>query len=135
VGPHHYDFSVPLCLGCSSQQAFDVVRAFSAPGAGYAQNGTHEVTLAGNNGHNQIIQTVDPNALTITNTTLPGHVFDPGSVQLSVVQDQTGVVSLHIVGGGTGAYSTDNQIFGPAIFSALGLAAYGALNPDLGVRN
>ncbi|HEY2010592.1 MAG TPA: FG-GAP-like repeat-containing protein [Rhizomicrobium sp.] len=135
IGSHHYDFSVPLCLGCSTQQAFDVVRSFSAPGAGYAQNGTHKVTLAGNNGHNQIIQTVDPDALTITNTTLPGHVFYPGTVQLSVTQDQAGVVSLHVVGQGTGAYSTDNQIFGPAIFSALGLAAYGALNPDLGVRN
>lgn len=72
IGSHHYDLSVPLCLGCAPQDAFDVVRSFSASGAGYAQNGTHEVILTGNN---PILQTVNPYALTITNTTLPGIGF------------------------------------------------------------
>jgi hypothetical protein len=130
-GSHYYNFSIPLCLGCSPRTAFDVVRAFSAPGAGYAQNGTHKVILTGNN---PISQTVDPDTLTITNTTLPGHVFYPGTVKLSVGQDQGGVVSLNVVGQGTGPYATDNQIFGPAIFFSLGIAAYDVLNPNNGVN-
>ena len=75
---------------------------------------------------------VDPNALTITSTTLPGHVFYPGTVQLPVVQGQTGAVSLHIVGSGTGPHPEVNQIGGPTIFFSLSMLAYGALNPNLG---
>ena len=70
--PHHYEFSVPLCIGCSPSEALDALRYFSAPGAPYAQNGTHDVILYGNN---PIRQIVDPETLTITNTTLPGHTF------------------------------------------------------------
>jgi hypothetical protein len=87
------------------------------------------VILAGNN---PILQTVDPNALTTTNTTLLGHVFHPGTVTLSIVQDQLGIVSEHIVGNGTGPYAIDNQILGPALFFGLGMGAYAVLNPDIG---
>ncbi len=126
---HHYELSVPLCLGCSPTEVFDRVRSFTAPGAGYAPNGTRDVTLTGNN---PIRQTVDRAALTITNTTLPGHVFHPGTVRLSVVPDSTGVVSLHVAGSGNGRYSMVNQIVGPIIFFGKDLEAFGALNPELG---
>src|SRR4051794_14967522 len=54
-GYHRYEFSIPLCLGCSPAQAFDRVRSFSAPGAGYAPDGTREVTLTGNNPISQTV--------------------------------------------------------------------------------
>jgi len=130
-GSHHYDFTLPLCFGCAPRDAFDVVRLFSAPGDGYAQDGTHVVTLTGNN---PILQTVDPKALTILNTTLPGHVFHWGTVKLSILQDKAGSVSLRIVGNGLSAYSDVNQIFGPAIFFGLGMGAFQALNPNYGVN-
>jgi hypothetical protein len=128
-GSHHYELSIPLCLGCSPTQAFDRVRSFAALGAGYAPNGTRDVTLTGNN---PIRQTVDPEALTITNTTLPGHVFHPGTVRLAVVPDHAGVVSLHVAGSGTGRYPLVNEIVGPIIFFGKGMEAFGVLNPDLG---
>jgi len=83
-------------------------------------------------GNNPILQTVDPKALTITNTTLPGHVFHPGTVRLSIVQDQWGYVNEHIVGDGTGPLAIENEIFGPAIFFGLGMGTRGALNLDTG---
>ena len=76
--------------------------------------------------------TVDPNALTIANITLSGHVFYPGTAQLSVTQGQESVVSLKVVGNGTGSDAGVNQIAGPFIVFGLGMAFYLVFNPDPG---
>ncbi|WP_429002581.1 RHS repeat-associated core domain-containing protein [Xanthomonas fragariae] len=123
VGDHYYNIWVPLCAsGCSPTDAFNAMRNFSAPGAPYAQNGTHDHTLILNN---PIRQTVDPCKQTITNQTLPGHQFG-GSVTISV-QQRNGVVGAQIVGTGVGPNPIMNQLMGPAIFEYLGYRAAGSL--------
>ena len=80
--------------GVSATDAFNVGRMFSAPLAPYAQTGTNQVNLASVSSGvaaltglsflsspNPIIQTVDPNNLTITNVAIAPHVFT-GSVQI-----------------------------------------------------
>jgi hypothetical protein len=124
---HFYSMSAPLCDDCSATDAFNAMRNFSAPGAPYAQNGTHRADLLGLTSPNPILQTVDPDAMTITNQTLPGHVFG-GSVVISIVSTN-GVQSVDIVGSGVGPNSEWNQIFGPEIFQALAFGAYLSLHP------
>jgi len=124
-GAHYYTVDMSLCF-CSQMDAFNAMRNFSAPGAPYAQNGTHYLVLAGNN---PILQTVDPNAMTITNVTQPGHFFG-GQVQIGF-STSNGVTSVNIVGSGIGPNSEINQIFGPEIFTGLATAAFYYLNPGL----
>lgn len=126
AAPHYYSVNVLLCM-CSPNQAFDMMRSFSAPGAPYAEDGTHKVILAGGN---PIRQTVDPRSRTITNVTLPGHFFG-GQVQISVTY-RNGVSSASIVGSGIGPHAELNQIFGPQIYRALAVGAFFALNSDVG---
>lgn len=126
-GSHSYSFFIPLCSGCTTTDAFNAMRNFSAPGAPYAQDGTHDVMLWE---ANPIRQTVDPCNKTITNVTLPGHVFG-GSLVISIT-DQNGVVGAQFVGAGNGPNATLNQYIGPVIFSALGVAGYINLNPSVG---
>jgi hypothetical protein len=122
---HYYTVDTPLCF-CSQADAFNAMRNFSAPGAPYAQNGTHYLVLAGNN---PILQTVDPDAMTITNVTQPGHIFG-GQVQIGF-STSNGVTSVNIVGSGIGPNSELNQILGPEIFTALSMAAFYYLNPGM----
>ena len=118
--PHHYEIDVILGLCVSPNEGFDVMRNFATPGGGHAQDGTHDVELWGGN---WIQQTVDPAALTITNVAIPGrHVFG-GYVRISMHQ-RNGVTGAHIEGGGSGPNAEENQFWGPAIFEALGLAAF-----------
>ena len=135
VGPHHYDFSVPLCIGCSKSEAFDALRYWSAPGDAYAADGTHQVMLSFDN---PIIQTVDPKDFTIVNKTEAGHMFDGapynndhGTVTLTIVKnDKLNIVSVHIVGDGKlGNNSTFNQYAGPVLFYGLALGAQMQLMP------
>jgi RHS repeat-associated protein len=124
-GAHYYNFSMPLC-SCSPREAFEAIRNYSAPGAGYAKEGTHQVSLSG---FNPILQTVDVNAMTITNVTQPGHSFHEGIVQLTVVTSPMGQVSVNILGAGIGTNSTMNQYLGPALFFGLASAARRDLVP------
>jgi RHS repeat-associated protein len=126
VASHYYSTFIPLCSGnCTPQQAFEAMRHFSAPGAPYAAAGTHDVMLWG---RNPIRQTVDPCHLTITNVTLPGHVFG-GQVQITITSEN-GTIGAEVVGSGSGPKAALNQEVGPAIFQAMGYGAYMWLNPS-----
>jgi hypothetical protein len=127
-GAHSYSLNVPVCF-CSQLDAFNAFRNFSAPGAPYAQDGRHVVYLPGLTSENPILQTVDPAAQTITNQTLPGHFFG-GTVDISFGTADDGQTSVYINGYGIGPHSELNQIFGPAIFLGLAIAAGNSLNPD-----
>lgn len=127
-GAHSYSLDVPVCF-CSQLDAFNAFRNFSAPGSPYAQDGRHVVYLPGLTSENPILQTVDPNALTITNQTLPGHFFG-GTVDISFGTTDGGLTSVYIDGYGIGPHSELNQIFGPVIFLRLAIAAGNSLNPD-----
>jgi hypothetical protein len=126
--PHYYTVNVPLCF-CSQADAFNAFRNFSAPGAPYAQDGTHKVVLPGFTSGNPIKQTVDPNAMTITNETLPGHLFG-GQVVISFSTENS-VTSVNIVGSGIGPNAELNQILGPEIFTGLAMGAFYYLNPGM----
>jgi hypothetical protein len=128
-GAHYYTVDMALCF-CSQMDAFNAMRNFSAPGAPYARNGTHYIPLEGLRSPNPILQTVDPDAMTITNVTQDGHFFG-GQVQISF-SSSNGVTSVNIVGQGIGPNSELNQIFGPQIFTGLATAAFYYLNPGLG---
>jgi hypothetical protein len=117
---HQYEVDVPLGMCVSPREGFDVMRNFSAPGIFNAQDGSHEVELAGGN---WIQQTVDPVAMTISNVAILGrHVFG-GHVNISMTQIN-GVTVAHIEGGGSGPNARANQFWGPKIFEALGAAAF-----------
>jgi RHS repeat-associated protein len=122
-GYHDYLVSFPLCV-CSAAVGFNTFRSFSAPGAPYAQDGPHNVMLAG---HNPILQIVDPNAMTITNIALDGHEFG-GKVAISF-STSNGVTNVNIAGNGYGPHAELDQIFGPQIFTGLAIAAFLYLNP------
>jgi RHS repeat-associated protein len=122
--PHNYKVDIPLGVCVSPREGFDVMRNFSAPGIFHAQDGTHEIELAGGN---WIQQTVDPAAMTISNVAIPGrHVFG-GYVNISMTQ-RNGVTVAHIEGGGSGPNARANQFWGPKIFEALGAAAFTSIS-------
>jgi hypothetical protein len=81
-------------------------------------------------GGNPIRQTVDPATMTITNVTLPGHVFG-GQVQI-LITNSNGVSGVQIQGSGAGPNAALNQFAGPIIFEILALGAYANLNPQIG---
>ncbi len=124
-GDHYYRIWVPLCMFCSTTDAFNAMRNFSAPGAPYAVDGTHDLVLAGGN---PIRQTVDSCNKTITNRTLPGHVFG-GQVVITITENN-GAVGAQVVGSGYGPNAELNQMLGPVIFTGLGFGAYQTMNPQ-----
>jgi hypothetical protein len=81
-----------------------------------AQEGTHVLILTGNN---PISQTVNSSTMTITNATLPGHIFDPGTVgfQVDPAPGDTSVIT--ITGTGTGDYPVLNDIVGELFFGGV----------------
>lgn len=126
VGNHYYNVWVPLCAGgCTSTQAFNVMRNFSAPGAPPAQDGSRNLVLPGLIKGNPINQTVDSCEQAITNVALPGHQFG-GQVAISI-QQRNGVVGAQIVGSGVGPNPIMNQLMGSMIFEYLGYRAAGSL--------
>jgi len=124
-GSHYYSIWVPLCAFCSQTDAFNAMRSFSAPGAPYAVDGTHDLVLTGGN---PIRQTVDSCHKTITNQTLPGHMF--GGQVVITITGNNGAVGAQVVGSGVGPETTLNQILGPVIFTGLGFGASQTLNPQ-----
>jgi RHS repeat-associated protein len=128
--PHKYVITVPT--DCSPENAFNQLKekGMSAPGAPAAQEDfTPSITLWGDN---PISQTVNSNTMTITNTTLPGHEFYPGSVVIQVSPGGGGGSTITITGTGTGPHPGLNQFLGQLIFglgSAGGIATSCSYSP------
>ncbi|MET3109582.1 hypothetical protein AAKU58_004439 [Oxalobacteraceae bacterium GrIS 1.18] len=119
--------------GVSATDAFNVGRMFSAPLAPYAQTGTNQVNLASVSSGvaaltglsflsspNPIIQTVDPNNLTITNVAIAPHVFT-GSVQMTFTTDSNGKAWENFSATGFGPNAALNQVMGPILFYSFGI--------------
>ena len=129
-GRHHYDFFVGGCrtgeAGCSANAVFESWRHQSAPGAPYAEAGTHDVMLTGGN---PIRQTVDPASRTIVNQTRPGHRYHDGTVTIRITT-RDNMIGARIVGHGVnGRNAIENQILGPILFRWLGMLVYRSLHP------
>ena len=121
--PHRY--RIQIVTQCSSQTTFNLLRAEgnSAPGAPYAETGTHDLVLSGDN---PISQTVDPQEMRITNVTLPGHIFYPGTVDIRVLGQGPNYSVIDITGTGQGRFPTLNNILGGLIFgkTAIDISQY-----------
>lgn len=100
---------------CSADVAFSLLRVAgnSAPGAPYAREGTHLVTLTGNN---PIEQTVNSSARTIVNETVPGHMFHHGTVTFRVTSIDGGYSLITSTGTGTGMGPEINNFAGVFLF-------------------
>jgi RHS repeat-associated protein len=130
VGQHHYDFFSGACkageAGCTESSVFESWRHRSAPGAPYAEAGTHNRTLTGGN---PIRQTVNTSSRTIVNETRPGHRYYPGTVTIRVMT-RDGVIGARIIGhGDRGANAIENRILGPILFRYLGSLVYFSMHP------
>lgn len=115
--PHKY--SVTVFTLCSAAEAFSRVElpGVSAPGAPEAQDGSNVVQLWGNNGNNWILQSVDSSTMRITNFTLPGHQFYPGTVTWQVTPGPAGFGSfINVTGIGDGPNASENEAVGLAFF-------------------
>ncbi len=110
---------------CSADTVFNNFKqpGVSAPGAPAAREGfTPRVTLAGGN---YISQSVNSSTRTIVNTTIPPHIFYPGTVSISVTPNVGGGSRIEIVGTGSGNYAALNDVAGELIFGQAAAAAGG----------
>jgi len=115
-GAKTHKYSLTRETLCSAADAFEILKepGMSAPGAPRAKEGfTPYINLSGNN---PISQYVNSSTGTIINTTLPGHTFYPGTVniQVSPLTNETSVIS--IVGTGEGNNPILNDAVGVAFF-------------------
>jgi hypothetical protein len=114
--PHQY--VMPYANPCPADKVFGYFKqpGHSAPGAPATTEGFEErIVLTFNN---PISQSVNSSTRTIVNTTLPEHMFYPGSVTIQVdsLSDQTSRTT--ITGVGTGNYSWFNDVVGQSFFGA-----------------
>lgn len=128
TGPHRFELDLPSCLAsdCTEDEVFAAWRDYSAPGAPRAVDGTRRVMLWG---RNPILQTVDPRTRTITNRTVPGHAFHPGTVTIRT-RTRNGVVGAQVVGEGDGGSRWQNYLVGPTLFAGSGMLVRSRTNPD-----
>jgi len=117
-----HDYTVKTLTSCPASNSLSAVTSpnGSAPGAPAAQPGyTPQIKLWGIESPNPISQDVNLSTMTITNTTLLGHVFYPGTVKINV--DSLGPTSSTITYNGTGNSSSPiwNDIVGYLYFGLM----------------
>jgi hypothetical protein len=120
--PHYY--RVSDVAFCSPSELFATFREAggSAPGAPYAREGiTRDIILLDGN---PIMQTVNPNTLTIVNQTQAGHRYHNGQVTIRITESVFG--SRYTITG-TGNNSSwymarENEVGGTALFAGIGTA-------------
>jgi RHS repeat-associated protein len=120
---HKYEFKVRTV--CSADEAFGLLKrpGSSAPGAPAAKEGlTPRIILWGNN---PISQLVDSGQRRIVNTTLPGHQFHYGTVEITVTPAGPNASDIKVVGVGDGGNPNFNNYIGVTFFynSAAGVDA------------
>ena len=77
-----------------------------------------------------VAHTVDPEGLTITNTTLPGHLLYPGTV-FREVQERGDEIWIVSKGYGNGILPWFNERFAPGLFQLLDTMVALTLRPEL----
>jgi hypothetical protein len=82
----------------------------SAPGSPQAVEGTTQnVPLTGGNLITQIVNAAN---MTIVNIAQPGHRYYPGTVVLQVTPQPNNSSVISVIGEGSGAHATENDIVG-----------------------
>lgn len=131
-----HKYTVRRSTACSANDAFDEFKApgMSAPGAPRAVEGpTARIDLWGFTSSNPISQNVNSATRTITNTTLPGHVFYPGRVVIQVDPASGGGSNITITGTGVGDNPGFNNAVGIGFFGTVATTIMQACNPSAGV--
>ena len=130
--PHNYSIRTPTT--CTPDDAFSSLKApgVSAPGAHAAQEGfTLQVNLSGGNPISQLVSTP---TMTIVNTTLPSHIFYPGSVTWQVSPMGTGS-TIDVTGTGTGANPRLNNFVGKLFFGLMSFLVRTGCDAANGIPN
>jgi hypothetical protein len=111
-GPHHYSAKTwigSVAGGVTPEQAFESLSRHATPfqSATSVDGGIVDIPGLG-----PVRQYVDPDRLTIVNTTEPGHRLHPGNVFRSILREGN---DLYVVteGYGTGIYPDLNERFAP----------------------
>jgi RHS repeat-associated protein len=99
---------------CDADEAFELMRDYSAPGAPYSEPGAHDRILTGNN---PITQVVNVKNRTIVNITREGHRYFPGTVAIAVVPSGAGA-QIAIIGTGTTPRALENTVLGFGLFQS-----------------
>ena len=129
-----HNYTITQSTNCSAADAFSYFAGpnGSAPGAPATTEGsTAEIDLPGITSPNPISQDVNPSTYTITNTTLPTHVFYPGTVQLVVTPTSNTTSTINITGTGSGNFPIFNDLVGILLFGSRA-AAVGRICQDFG---
>jgi hypothetical protein len=112
TGPHHYSAKTwigSVAGGVTPEQAFESLSRHATPfqSAASVDGGIVDIPGIG-----PVRQHVDPDRLTIVNTTEPGHLLHPGNVFRSIVRDGN---DLYVVtdGYGTGIFPKANERYAP----------------------
>jgi len=128
-GPHHYSersWIGSTSQGNTPQQAFDSLSRHATPFQGGVQSvdgGVIDIPMLG-----RVRQIVDPDRLTIVNTTEPGHQLYPGNVFRSIVQEGDDLYVL-TQGYGTGVLPALNEFAAPRVWRLANLGIRRELNP------
>ena len=128
-GPHQYPVKSwvgSISQGNTSQQAFESLSRHATPfqgGVPSVDGGVMHIPIFG-----PVRQMVDPDHLTIVNTTLPGHLLYPGNVFRSVVQEGD---NLYVVtqGYGTGVLPGLNETVAVPTWKSTDFGIRRELNP------
>lgn len=129
-----HKYTISRSTLCSANDAFNEFKApgMSAPGAPRATEGfTPRINLAPFG--DPISQTVNSGTRTITNTTLPGHIFYPGQVQIQVTPNSGGGSTVTITGTGNGGNVELNYAAGYGFFGTAATEVMQACNMAAGV--
>ncbi|MDH3970236.1 MAG: hypothetical protein OEU56_24775, partial [Rhodospirillales bacterium] len=120
---HHYTYKTPICrasVECTKEIVFDGLRRYPAPGHDsrtLVEDGdVTAIAPAGVVG--DAWHAVDPANYTVSNITLPNHMFHSGIVVRSVVQEN-GIVYVQTHGEGTGNWGGFNEAIGSAAMAKL----------------
>jgi hypothetical protein len=125
--PHSYKFRVPICEGedCSAENVFETMKEngnLVAPGADIApleEESEQRIRIGDLIPVGSVTTQVDQASLRFKNSTLPGHVFHRGTVDLELIEEDgpTGKsVFLQVEGKGFGFFGVTNQLVGFPVF-------------------
>jgi len=122
AGPHRYvTLNQVGDTACDADEAWAALQQFAAPGAGPISDGqVSNLPLFG-----PVQHSVDAAHMKIVNSTLPGHLFSPGTVTREVVVSN-GKVYIKMTGTGTGQFAGINVVGSGPLWGSLDsqIAAY-----------
>ena len=129
IGPHVYtDTNRVGDTSCDADEAWQGLLRNAAPG----QNGPASTgNIVNVPGLGPVVQTVNWETMTVTNTTMEGHLLHPGTVSRQVI-GIGGDIYIETVGWGTGTLGAANTYFANDLWTAMDLliAIYVDQNDD-----